>query len=124
MELKNEVRLSGRVGTDPKQFGRGPFKFRIGHGGGGKHKDGSPWPTQWFSVAVWDTKLLDGLAKGVSIELTGKLRHASYVAKDGQQKSAVEIVAEAITVHEAQKQPAPITPNIHGQRITDEDIPF
>jgi single-stranded DNA-binding protein len=124
MALVNEIHLSGKVATEPKRFGKGPFKFRIGHGGGGKKKDGSPWPTQWFSVACWDTKLMKGVVKGASVEIFGKLRDASYVAKDGQQRSAVEIVADAILVHEAEKQPAPITPNIHGQVITDDDIPF
>jgi len=124
MALVNEVHISGRVATDPKQFGKGPFKFRIGHGGGGQKKNGQPWPVQWFSVSCWDTKVIEGVVKGAPVEVFGKLRDASYVAKDGQQKSAVEIVADAILVHEQEKPQPPITPNFHGQRITDDDIPF
>jgi single-stranded DNA-binding protein len=128
MALINEVHISGRVATEPKQFGKGPFKFRIGHGGGGNKKNGEPWPTQWFSVATWDTKLMEGVAKGAPVEVFGKLRDASHTAKDGTQRSAIEIVAEAILVHQAEKQRAPITPNLernlHGLQVTDDDIPF
>ena len=96
MKLINEVHISGKVATEPKQFGKGPSKFRIGHWGGGKKKNGDPWPVQWFSVSCWDAKLLEGVVKGASVELFEKLRDASYTAKDGTQKSAVEAVAEAI----------------------------
>jgi single-stranded DNA-binding protein len=124
MNFINELHVTGRVGTKPEQKGRGPFKFRLAHGGGGKRKDGSPWPVQWFSVSAWDAKLVEGVAVGSPVEIFGKLRDASYVAKDGQQRSAVEIVADSVIVHKSEKQPAPLTPNIHGQVITDEDVPF
>jgi len=48
------------------------------------------------------------VVKGAPVEVFGKLRDASYVAKDGQQKSAVEIVADAILVHEKEKPEPPI----------------
>ena len=40
-------------------------------------------------------------------------------------RSAVEIVADAITLEEpAEKPKPPITPNYHGVEISDDDIPF
>lgn len=121
MKLINEVHISGRVATKPEQRGKGPFKFRIAHGGGGKKKNGEPWQVQWFSVSVWDAKLVEGVTKGVPVEIFGKLRDASYVGKDGQQKSAFEIVADSIQQEEEPKQ---TTSNIHGLEVTDADIPF
>jgi single-stranded DNA-binding protein len=124
MPLINELRISGRVATEPTQQGKGPTKFRLAHGGGGKRKDGTPWPVQFFSVSVWHESCLEGLAKGRNVEIFGKLRDASYVAKDGTVRSAVEIVAESIQVEASESVPAPITPNIHGVVIEDSEIPW
>jgi single-strand DNA-binding protein len=120
MKLINEIHLSGYVATEPKQSGRGPHRFRLSHGGG-KKKDGSEWPRQFFSVSVWDTKAIP--EKGQRIELWGKLRHNEFTDKDGNKRESVEIVADAIQVEDA--QPVPDVPkNVHGVAVTDEDIPF
>jgi len=124
MPIVNDLRISGRVATNPTQQGRGPTKFRLAHGGGGKRKDGTPWPTQFFSVSVWHKSQTDGLSRGQQVEIVGKLRDASYVAKDGTGRSAVEIIAESIQAEAHEASPPPLTPNIHGVEITDADIPF
>lgn len=124
MPLINEVHITGRIATDPLQSGRGPTKFRLAHGGGGKRKDGTPWPVQFFSVAAWDKKQVEGLTKGRRIEISGKLRDASYVAKDSTARSAVEIVAESIVAEPEEKAQPPLTPNVHGVVIEDSEIPF
>ena len=121
--LENTVHINGRIATDLAQHGKGPTKFRLAHGGGGKRKDGSSWPTQFFSVSVWNSALVEGLAKGRSIEIHGKLRDASYI-KDGVARSAVEIVADSIVAEPEERPLPPITPNLHGVPITDDDIPF
>jgi single-stranded DNA-binding protein len=143
MSLINELRISGRVATEPTQQGKGPTKFRLAHGGGGKRKDGTPWPTQFFSVSVWDKGQVEGVARGREIEIVGKLRDASYVTKDGTARFAVEIVAELITprADEPNLPPltpdaikgdtavarailAPASPNTHGAVIEDNEIPW
>lgn len=108
MSLVNEVRIFGRVATEPQQNGKGPFKFRLAHGGGSKRKDGTPWPTQWFSVSCWDAKVMAGIAKGDRVEIFGKLRDSSFTAQDGTKKYGVEIVADAIVVEGAEPQTAPL----------------
>jgi single-stranded DNA-binding protein len=123
--LVNEIHLSGVVATEPKQFSAGPIKFRLAHGGGGKRKDGTPWPTQFFSVSVWDKGIVEGLAKGARVDLFGKLRHNQFTDKQGNHRETVEIVADTISLKESgEKLPAPITPNYHGVGVTDEDVPF
>ena len=119
MALTNEVRITGRVATEPERRGNGPVRFRLAHGGGGKRKDGTPWPTQFFSIISWHHSTVP--AKGSRVEVWGKLREATWTAKDGTQKSAVEIVADAIQQEEEPKQ---TTANIHGLEVTDADIPF
>jgi single-stranded DNA-binding protein len=139
MKLINEVHVSGFVATEPQQSGRGPHRFRLSHGGG-KKKDGSSWPTQFFSVSVWDDKIVP--TKGQRVELWGKLRQNDYTDKNGNNRDSVEIVADAIQADE----PAPLTPdftksgmtaarailapsktttkNAHGVEVSDDDIPF
>jgi single-stranded DNA-binding protein len=119
MTLANEVHITGKVATQPEQRGKGPIRFRLAHGGGGKGKDGSPWPTQFFTVITWHHSTVP--AKGSRIEVWGKLREATWTAKDGTQRSAVEIVADAI---QQEEEPEQTTSNIHGLRVTDADIPF
>ena len=136
MPLVNEINIAGRVATEPLQAGRGPYKFRLAHGGGGTRKDGTPWPTQWFSVACWDAKIMAGVAKGDKVEIFGKLRDSTYT-KDGTVRYGTELVADAIVPEasgtatksgtnaaRAILSPSSDTRNIHGQEITDEDIPF
>lgn len=149
--LKNEIHIDGKIATEPIQTGRGPTKFRLAHGGGGKKKNGEPWPTQFFSVSVWDKALVEGMKKGIPVDIFGKLRDSTYTTKDGTVKYGVEIVAEEIRLEQVEPQPAPLIPNqitgtggvaaarailrpaakptpqpknIHGLEVSDADIPF
>lgn len=128
-KLINDVHINGRIATEPEQKGGGPLKFRLAHGGGGKRKDGTPWPTQFFTVCWWDPRF--PLEKGNRIEVFGRLKDASYEAKDGTKRSAVEITATMITMPDeaAPKENSPpkskpAEPNIHGVAIEDHEIPF
>jgi len=150
-KLHNEIHICGRVATEPSRSGKGPFKFRIGHGGGGKRKDGSPWPVQWFSVACWSETAMEGVVKGARVELFGKLRDSTYTTQDGTVKYGTEIVADAIVTETKETAQPPLTPNqtartdgaaaarailkpvekldsqpgnIHGLEVSDADIPF
>jgi single-stranded DNA-binding protein len=100
MKLINEIHVSGFVATEPQQSGRGPHRFRLSHGGG-KKKDGSSWPTQFFSVSVWDDKIVP--KKGQRIELWGKLRQNDYTDKNGNKRDSVEIVADAIQAENSEE---------------------
>jgi single-strand DNA-binding protein len=127
MKLINELHISGRVGTEPEQKGNGPTRFRLAHGGG-KRKDGSEWPTQWFSVVCWDAKAVADVRKGAFVEVWGKLRDATWTAKDGSKRAAVEIVAESIQVEEKPLTPAypakGAVKNVHGVEVSDDDLPW
>lgn len=76
------------------------------------------------------------LKKGTHVTVNGKLRYSSW-DKDGERRSKIEVVAEAIDAYvpkqqgsgQAQPQqqpsygaPAPSTPQQDG--VIDEDIPF
>jgi len=51
---------------------------------------------QWFQVSCFARlaeKVLGGVSKGDLVLVTGELRASSYTGKDGEKRSAVEIVA-------------------------------
>jgi len=126
MKFINEVHISGFVATEPQQSGRGPHHFRLCHGGG-KKKDGTEWPRQFFTVTVWDAKLVP--QKGARVEIWGKLRQNEYVDKNGNKRGSVELVAESILDGEGPKPTngtaiakAILAPA--GKEALGDDIPF
>ena len=53
------------------------------------------------------------------------MRDATWTAKDGSKRQAVEIVADTIEAEEKdQPKSQPATTNIHGLKVTDENIWF
>jgi single-stranded DNA-binding protein len=122
--LINEIHISGTIATEPEARGRGPTKFRLAHGGGGKRKDGSPFSTAFFTIAVWDKTLAATLTKGARVECWGKLHDSSFL-KAGVMQYMTEIVSDSIA-----PQPRPVetqgttTENIHGLAVSDMDVPF
>ena len=63
-----------------------------------------PVLASYFSGVVnWHKNVVKELKKGTRVELSGQLRDATYKTKEGTMRSAVEIVAAAITPFE---QPA------------------
>lgn len=102
-KLVNELHIAGKVATDPQQVGKGPLRFRLAHGGGGKRQDGTPWPTQFFTVNWWQPQF--SLSKGDRVEVFGKLKDSNWLAPDGTKRNAVEITADSITQSE-DAQPA------------------
>jgi single-stranded DNA-binding protein len=121
VKLINELHISGYVATEPEQKGRGPYRFRLSHGGG-KKKDGTEWPRQFFSISVWDTKIVP--KKSQRVELWGKLRQNEYTDKSGNKRESVEIVAETIESEEVQQTASGSMVNAHGVTVDDSDIPF
>jgi single-stranded DNA-binding protein len=116
MKLTNEVHITGFVCTEPQQSGRGPYRFRLSHGGG-KKKDGTEWPTQFFSVIVWDTAQVP--KKGDRVELFGKLHMSEFRDKAGNDRTSIEIVAESILVEEH-----PLTPDVNRRGTEASNEPF
>ena len=57
--------------------------------------------TMWFNVTCWEGKAvsaetLDGLAKGCSVHVWGRLRERTYTLSDGIERHVTEIVANAM----------------------------
>ncbi|RLD67999.1 MAG: single-stranded DNA-binding protein [Bacteroidetes bacterium] len=89
--LRNTVRLIGRLGDDPKvnkfENGKQVVTFRIATDESYKNKDGEKVEeTQWHNLEVWgglSTVAEKYLKKGMEIAIEGRLVHDNY-EKDGE----------------------------------------
>jgi len=86
--------------------------------------------TEFHRCVAWEAqaeKLVEHFHKGDYIKLCGRLQTRSWDDKQsGQRKYMTEVVAWGIGdgAKDAEKSQPPVTPNIHGVPITDDDIPF
>jgi single-strand DNA-binding protein len=113
--LKNSVRLLGRVGIEPEvmNFDNGKKKIRFSLATSDYYKDADGKrieDTQWHNIVAWGGQaaiLEKFLHKGKEIAVEGKLTHRSYVDKDGQRRYITEvIVSEALFIGAPQAEKA------------------
>lgn len=153
--MLNVVAIMGRLAADPQlkttTSGKSVASFRIANDSGYKNADGSS-QTNWLDVVAWGKTaefVCKYFQKGSLIALDGRLQSRTYQDKNGQNRTAVEIVAQNANfagskesapvgggVHDAPRQSAPRTqgePDVSyssGQNddfalIEDEgDLPF
>lgn len=122
---KNEVHLAGFLARDPEirytPSGKAVANFTVATTYE-KH-------TEYHRCVAWEEKAekLQGFKKGSFVSLAGRLQTRSWDDKQsGQKKYMTEVVAWGIGdgTKDAEKSQPPVTPNIHGVPITDDDIPF
>ncbi len=137
MKSVNRVILLGNLGKDPevKRTPSGTAVARIALATNERFKDkAGQWQdkTEWHNVVLW--KRLAEIAgeylkKGTKVYIEGRLETRPW-EKDGETRYTTSIVASDVVLlgraaEKTEAQPAKAaTPNIHGQIITDEDIPF
>lgn len=59
--------------------------------------------TTWSSVVFWgkaDSKVIDQIQKGQSVEVSGRIRTQRYTAADGSERSTTEILARDVRIIE------------------------
>lgn len=102
-----EIKVKGRVGSDPElkfvtqqQLPLATFNLAYTP----RSKKGNEWvdgETMWFRVAMFGNKaeaIVDAVKKGDELLVIGALRQSTFQAKDGSNKSALEINATEIAV--------------------------
>ena len=125
--MLNVVALQGRLGRDPEirqtTTGKQVAVFTLACDRGRKDANGRT-TTDWVQVVAWD-RLADfaakWLTKGQMVTVDGRLQSRSYQAKDGTNRTAVEVVANSINFcgskadNTAQGSPAPAgQPSVTG----------
>ncbi|NJL73062.1 MAG: single-stranded DNA-binding protein [Candidatus Competibacteraceae bacterium] len=139
----NEVRLMGNVGRDPESKNVSGdnvvSKFSLATTRSWKPQGASEWSkeTTWHNIEVWGKKgIVDRISKGSLVFVAGRIKVDKYTDKNGQEKTAVKIVAEDLCVIESsgvsggssasqtrqssQKSSAPSD----DWAMTDEEVPF
>jgi len=98
--LRNSVRLIGRLGNDPevKEFSEGKKLARISIATSDSYTDADGnkvEDTQWHNVVAWGKQadLVENLLKkGQEVAIEGKLVSKSYTDKEGVKRYQTEIV--------------------------------
>ena len=150
MSSVNKVILVGNLGADPElkytPANRPVCNLSVATNESFKDKAGVKQDrTEWHRVTVWGEQAelcAKFLSKGRSVYLEGRLATRHWDAKDGQKRSAVEIVADrvvflggggpgagATSASSPAGRPAahhdePSGPRNPGRAVPGEDIPF
>jgi len=103
------INVTGNVGTDPeikffegKNGSFGITSFSLGYTP--SEKKGTEWvqgETIWFRVSVLGKQaevIASAVCKGDKILVNGAFKQTSYQAKDGTQKTGLEIKADSVTL--------------------------
>jgi single stranded DNA-binding protein len=123
MPSKNQVRLLGHVGKDPKietsKSGHTYAKFSIATNR--YAKKGEDKKTDWHSVTVWNWQNWFNIEKGDLVEVQGEVQYREY---DG--KYYTDIVCRDFTNMDYKKYKGESKPVSKPQQQEgfDEDVPF
>lgn len=106
----NVVAIMGRLAADPQmrqtQAGKSVCSFRIACDRGCKDANGQN-QTDWLDVVAWDKKadfVSRYFPKGSMIAVTGRLQSRNYQDKNGNNRTAIEIVAQNVSFCGEKKQ--------------------
>ena len=108
--MLNVVAIMGRLAADPQmcqtQSGKSVASFRVAVDRGRKDANGQN-QTDWLDVVAWD-KTADFVSryfsKGSMIAVTGRLQSRNYQDKNGNNRTAIEIVANQVSFCGEKKQ--------------------
>lgn len=123
----NKVLLIGRMTKDAElrmtQSGKNVTTFGIAVDDGfGENKQ-----TYFFNVTVWG-KSAEAVAnythKGSKVAVSGKLTSRSYEDRNGNKRTAIEVVADALGGVEFLESKNQSNSGTHSSVISDEEIPF
>ena len=112
----NVVAIMGRLAADPQmrqtQAGKSVCSFRIACDRGRKDANGQN-QTDWLDVVAWDKTanfVSRYFSKGSMIAVTGRLQSRNYQDKNGNNRTAIEIVANQVSFCGEKKQEKPFQP--------------
>lgn len=101
------ITLIGNVTNDPEvrygENGKAKISFGIAVDRSWKEVNSSEWKkeTSFFNVIGWEPVSSEAarvLSKGVRVTVSGRLTQRSYETKEGEKRSAIEVVADEIGV--------------------------
>lgn len=109
--MVNKVFIMGRLGADPElrrtQSGTAVANFRLAVDRDFKDKDTGERTTDWINVVAWRaTAEFVGryFAKGRMAVVDGRLQTRDWTDKDGNKRTAVEVVAESVYFGDSKRE--------------------
>lgn len=135
MASLNRVMLIGNVGTDPEMrftpSGNPVTSFRVATNRVYTTSEGErKQETEWFTVVAW-RKLAEScnqfLTKGQRVYVEGNLRTRNWEGRDGQKRTAVEVIASRVLFLDRQALaplPSEELPVESVEEVEPEDLPF
>ena len=129
----NVVAVMGRLACSPQmrqtQSGKSVASFRVAVDRGRKDANGQNL-TDWMDVVAWD-KTADFVSryfsKGSMIAVTGRLQSRNYQDKNGNNRTAIEIVANQVSFCGAKpraEEPNAASNDTFAPVEDDGDLPF
>jgi single-strand DNA-binding protein len=120
MASVNQINLTGYCGRDCEMnytpSGKAVARFSLAvNDYAGKDKDGNvKYNTMWVSVILWNSlaeSMSSIIVKGSQYFVTGKLSIREYTDKQGNQRTAIEVIANQVT---------PLTPKSQRTATTED----
>lgn len=115
--MLNVVAIIGRMVKDPElkttNSGKSVCSFRIANDSGYKDASGQN-QTNWLDVTAWGKTaefVCKYFPKGALIAIDGRLQTRSYQDKNGQNRTAVEIVAQNVSFCGSKESTSPAQQN-------------
>lgn len=115
--MLNVVAIIGRMVKDPElkttNSGKSVCSFRIANDSGYKDASGQS-QTNWLDVTVWGKTaefVCKYFPKGALIAIDGRLQTRQYQDKNGQNRTAVEIVAQNVSFCGSKESTSPAQQN-------------
>lgn len=116
--MLNVVVIIGRIVKDPElkttNSGKSVCSFRIANDSGYKDASGQS-QTNWLDVTAWGKTaefVCKYFPKGALISIDGRLQSRSYQDKNGQNRTAVEIVAQNVSFCGSKESTSPAPQNV------------
>lgn len=116
--MLNVVAIIGRMVKDPElkttNSGKSVCSFRIANDSGYKDASGQS-QTNWLDVTAWGKTaefVCKYFPKGALISIDGRLQSRSYQDKNGQNRTAVEIVAQNVSFCGSKESTSPAPQNV------------
>ena len=83
--------------------------------------------TDFFNIVIWD-KLAEicakYLSKGSKILVEGRLQNSKYKDKDGNERTATDIIVEGVDFADGNKKSAAPPDDFEGSPVDPDDTPF
>lgn len=128
--MLNRVILMGRLTADPElkttQSGNSVTSFNIAVDRS-YVKNGEERKADFFTIVCWRNTaefVCRYFGKGSMIAVDGHLQSRSYQAKDGSNRTVVEVMADNISFTGEKRDDSGNSPDIYQDMPYDDDLPF